>query len=75
MDFEWDDRKADQNVAKHGVTFSEAATAFSDPLSLTVPDPDHSVSEDRYITIGRSDSGRLFIVAHTEQGDTIRIIR
>lgn len=74
MNFEWDERKAAHNLAKHGVAFTEAATIFFDPLSLTFPDPDHSMDEDRLITIGTSDRGRLLIVAHTEQDDTLRII-
>ncbi len=74
MNFEWDERKAAHNLAKHGVAFTEAATAFYDPLSLTFEDPDHSVDEDRFITIGRSDRGRLLIVAHAEHNDTLRII-
>lgn len=74
MDFEWDERKAAHNLAKHGVSFTEAASIFFDPLSLTFEDPDHSVDEDRFITIGLSDQGRLLIVAHAEHDDTLRII-
>jgi uncharacterized protein len=59
---------------RHNVSFSEAATVFSDPLSTTVPDPDHSLDEDRSITVGLSHRGRLLMVAHTERGDRIRII-
>ena len=66
MNFEWDERKAAHNLVKHGVAFTEAATVFYDPLSLTFPDPDHSTNEDRFITIGTSDQGRLLIVAHAE---------
>ncbi len=54
--------------------FTEAATVFVDPLSTTVPDPDHSIEEERYIIVGTSHRGRLLMVAHTEQGDRIRII-
>jgi hypothetical protein len=74
MDFEWDPQKADANLRKHRVSFAEAATVFSDSLSVTVPDPDHSVAEDRHITVGMSDHSRLLIVAHAERGDRIRII-
>jgi uncharacterized DUF497 family protein len=59
MDFEWDDRKADYNVQKHGVSFQEAATVFYDPLVITFADPDHSDDEDRFIVIGTSAQGRL----------------
>ncbi len=54
---------------------SEATTAFGDPLSLTIPDPEHSVSEARYILLGVSSRGRLLVVAHTERGDHLRIVR
>jgi len=72
--FEWDPEKAESNLVKHQVSFSEAATVFGDPLSMTFCDPDHSVNEERYITIGLSRSGQLLIVAHTDRGDNIRII-
>lgn len=72
--FEWDKKKAAQNLRKHGVSFEEAATAFGDPLSITIPDPDHSIDENRYLLMGESNTGRLLVVAHTEQSDTIRII-
>ena len=74
MQFEWDSAKAVENLAKHGVSFQEAATVFRDPLSATGADPDHSIGEERLITFGVSTSGRLLVVAHTEDGDTIRII-
>jgi uncharacterized protein len=56
------------------VTFREASTAFADPLSVTIDDPDHSEYEDRFLLIGRSDSGRLLVVAHTERPQAVRII-
>lgn len=74
MQFEWDTAKAAENLAKHGVSFEEAATVFRDRLSATGADPDHSVGEERFITFGVSTSGRLLVLAHTERGDTIRII-
>ena len=74
MRYEWDARKAAANRSKHGVSFEEAATVFRDPLSQTGGDPDHSVAENRFVTFGLSARGRLLVVAHTEQGDTIRII-
>jgi uncharacterized DUF497 family protein len=74
MEFDWDPQKATSNLRRHNVSFGEAATVFSDPLSTTVPDPDHSLDEDRSITIGLSHRGRLLMVAHTERGDHIRII-
>ena len=74
MEFEWDEDKARNNALKHKVDFDEAATVFGDPLSSTFPDPDHSLEEDRYITIGTSGRGRVLIVSHTDRQDRIRII-
>ena len=74
LDIEWDEEKARQNARKHLVSFEEAATVFSDPLSLTIDDPLHFGREIRFITVGRSGRERLLVVAHTERGDTIRII-
>ena len=74
MEFEWDPRKNEANIRKHGVAFSEAATVFGDVLSITVPDPDHSQEEDRYIITGMSGQNRLMMVAHLERGERIRII-
>ncbi len=72
--FEWHPRKAFQNQHKHGVSFQEASTVFADPFSATLPDPEHSYNEERFIIIGLSKNNRLLMVAHTERGDTIRII-
>ena len=75
LTFTWDKKKAASNLRKHGVAFEEAATAFGDTLSLTTFDPDHSIDQDRFILLGASNrGGRLLVVAHTEQSDTIRII-
>ena len=72
--FEWDPNKAFENLQKHRVAFEEAATVFGDYLGMTVPDPDHSTEEDRFITVGSSSHNRLLMIAHTERGDSIRII-
>ncbi len=72
--FSWDPDKADANERKHGVSFDEASTAFGDPLSVTIPDPDHSLNEARYLLIGLTDRQRLVVVAHTEQAGEIRLI-
>jgi len=72
--FTWDPRKAAANFRKHRVTFIEASTAFGDPLSATIPDPDHSGAEGRFLLVGLTRRGRLVVVAHTEQGDEIRLI-
>ncbi|MBI5184263.1 MAG: BrnT family toxin [Nitrospinae bacterium] len=74
MEFEWDPEKASSNLRKHKVSFEEASTALSDPMAATGADPDHSIGEFRYVTFGISERGRLLVVAHTEQSDTIRII-
>jgi uncharacterized DUF497 family protein len=72
--FKWDVRKAASNLKKHGIDFREAATVFEDPLSMTFPDPDHSDSEQRFLTIGQTVRGQAIVIAHTEDSDTIRII-
>ena len=74
MQFIWDPKKASANVKKHGVDFREASTVFEDPLSATFPDPDHSEREQRFLIVGISALGRILVVAHTELGDTVRII-
>ncbi|UCF82003.1 MAG: BrnT family toxin [Desulfobacteraceae bacterium] len=77
--FEWDPTKDRENRNKHGVAFDEAATVFKDSKALSIFDPDHSEAEDRWITMGISEKGRLLIVIHTfreesEDAVTIRII-
>ncbi|MEG3876522.1 BrnT family toxin [Microcoleus sp. herbarium7] len=74
MEFEWNPEKAALNFQKHGVSFTEAATVFNDPLSATFPDPAHSVSETRYVIIGLSRFGQLLVVSHTDRGEKLRII-
>ena len=74
MVFEWDERKAQANLKKHQVSFEEASTVFGDPLSLTIDDPVHSEEEGRFVTVGKSITGRVLIVVHSDRGDYIRII-
>jgi uncharacterized DUF497 family protein len=74
MRFEWDRSKASANRKKHKVTFDEAASVFYDPLAATFLDPDSSRSEERLVTVGASSRGRLLVVIHTEQSETIRVI-
>jgi len=74
MEFEWDPAKAEHNLKKHGVDFTEATTVFNDTLSAVYTDPDHSLAEDRYIIIGMSHRNRLLIVAHTDRENITRII-
>ena len=72
--FEWDEKKASQNVKKHGLFFEEAATVFGDPFSITIYDPLHSKDEDRYVILGISNKNRLLVVVHTDRNNKIRII-
>lgn len=75
--FEWDPDKARRNVRKHRLTFEEATTAFEDDRSVTMPDPTHSVGEERFLLLGRTSRGRIVVVAFTERSadiDTIRLI-
>lgn len=70
----WDARKASENFRKHKISFEEAATAMDDQLSVTKPDPDHSITENRFLTLGLSLRHRLILLAHTEDADEIRIM-
>ena len=74
MEFTWDKNKADSNYRKHGVSFEEATTVFGDFLAATFPDNDHSIDEERFITLGISVAERLLLVAHTENENITRII-
>jgi uncharacterized protein len=71
--FEWDDRKAAQNIAKHGVPFEYATRIFLDPRRLENEDIRRAYNEERRLTLGRID-GRLFAVAFTVRGDITRLI-
>jgi len=72
--FAWDPQKERLNIKKHAITFSEASTVFNDAHGITIYDPDHSNSEDRFILFGWSTVNRLLLVVHVELSDTIRII-
>lgn len=74
MDHEWDEEKAASNLDKHGVSFEEAATVFSDPFYIDFYDPDHSIDEHRYLIMGQSTGGRLLIVSYTERNEVARLI-
>jgi uncharacterized DUF497 family protein len=74
MRFTWDPNKERRNKRKHGVGFQEASAVFGDSLAVTISDPDHPTGEERLLTVGQSSTGRLLLVCHVEQGDTIRII-
>jgi uncharacterized DUF497 family protein len=72
--FDWDASKARQNIRKHRVNFNAASTVFADTLSRTILDPDHSDTEERWVTIGLSNRQRLLVVVHLEDEQSIRII-
>ena len=72
--FEFDQTKAAINLKKHGISFAEAMTVFGDPLASTLPDDQHSVDENRFITVGMSFNHRLLFVVYTETTSGIRLI-
>ena len=72
--FEWNSRKAASNLRRHGVSFEETSTVFSDPLARIFDDEDHSSRERREIIVGHSVRNRLLLVSFVERGDVIRII-
>lgn len=75
MEFEWDPEKDAANLAKHGVSFGEAMTVFGDPFEITIRDPEHSVGEFRFVSMGLSTEGRTLVVSYTErEGNRTRII-
>ena len=73
-EFEWAPAKERSNRRKHGVSFDEATTVFADPFSLNMPDPSHSVNEERFLVLGRSSKARLLMVAYAEPGPRTRLI-
>ena len=73
-DFEWDIDKAASNLAKHGISFEDASTAFFDTLSVVIGDAQHSDLEPRAILIGQTSGGKLIVIAHTDRGARIRLI-
>ena len=75
MQFEWDPKKAEENLRKHAVGFREASTVFGDPLEVTIPDPDHSEGEARFLSVGLSAEGRLLVVAYTEREGKVRVVQ
>jgi uncharacterized protein len=74
LEFEWDPRKDAANLAKHGVSFEEAASVFGDPLGRIVSDPRHSRDEERLVLLGLSNKQHLLAVMFTDRRETIRII-
>lgn len=75
LSFEWNPQKDASNQRKHGVSFHEAKTVFTDEYARLIADPDHSDEEDRFILLGTSIHSRLLVVCHcARSGETIRII-
>jgi uncharacterized protein len=76
IDFSWDEGKNRENLRKHGISFEEASTAFSDENARLKHDPDHSQDEDRFILLGFSAKLRLIVVSHVyrQDGQQIRIV-
>jgi len=74
LEFEWDPEKALRNKSKHRVSFREAAMVFKDTFAITYNDDAHSNLEQRFVTMGTSDLGRVLVVCHTLAGDNIRLI-
>ena len=75
MIYEWDPKKASRNLKLHKVSFEEATSVFTDPFALTFDDPEHSLDEQRYITIGTSKKHRILFLSHADRGeDQVRII-
>lgn len=73
-EFEWDTRKGEENLRKHGVSFEEAATVFADPLAMLRADPDHAINEERYVLLGMSTGRNLLVVAFGERPPRTRLI-
>ncbi|HIF9161467.1 TPA: BrnT family toxin [Photobacterium damselae] len=73
LQFEWDPNKAESNIRKHGVTFTEAESVFSDEYARVIPDPDSSYGEERFIIMGLSEKYNTLVVCHCYRGDDERI--
>ena len=69
---EWDDRKNEINIQKHGISFATAALVFSDEERIEYLDRLHSIEEERYIVLGRVH--KVLFVVYTEREDASRLI-
>lgn len=72
-EFEWDEEKAAVNTRKHGVDFADAATALSDEMAITIPDP-AADEEERFVTLGTDALGRVLVVVYSWREERIRLI-
>ena len=67
FDFDWDANKARANLKKHEVSFRLATSVFTDPLAVTIFDEEHSIDEERWVTLGRAQNGQVLVVVHTSE--------
>ena len=78
MIFTWDDKKNEENVQKHGVSFEQAQEVFYDPLHLSKLDKRFSYFEERWITIGSTSQSEIVVAANlffaSDGEEVIRII-
>lgn len=74
MRITWDGRKAEENLAKHRIAFADVEPVLTDPLALTIEDPD-TEGEQRFVTVGADTFGRILAVVYTYRGETeVRLI-
>ena len=74
-DFEWDIRKAKSNAIKHKISFERATTIFRDPNILSIPDEEHSETEERWITMGLDENGILLTISHKFENLNVEVSR
>ncbi|OUD12822.1 BrnT family toxin [Thioflexithrix psekupsensis] len=74
-DFEWDSQKAKSNFTKHCVSFERAITVFRDPSAISIPDEEHSETEERWVTLGLDSSGSVLLVCHTFKMESIALCK
>ncbi len=75
MKFTWDENKNQLNIRKHGIDFSDAAYVFADPFALSIPDDEHSETEERWLLLGKNLNEQMLLVVHTfRYDDVVRII-
>lgn len=75
LNFEWDANKSASNIKKHGISFDEAKTVFTDEYARLIGDPDNSDDEDRFLLLGTSIDSKLLVVCHcVREAESIRLI-
>ena len=73
LEFEWDSEKARRNLRKHGISFREGMMVFNDVFAITYYDDAHSRHEQRFLTLGLSDLGRVLVISHTMVDEKVQI--